>query len=143
MIKPEILIAGEVLEAKDILDSLASDYKVHLLDKQTTRAAFFEDCKGKYNAIKAIYRTNGSSAQIGTFDAELIQHLPQTVKCIAHVGAGYDQVDVHAAKARHITVTHTPSAVDDATATTAMYLILSAFRLFSHAESNARKGKFH
>ena len=41
-----------------------------------------------------------------------------------------------------IKVSNTPGAVDDATATTALYLILSTLRQFSKAEHNLRKGAF-
>ena len=39
-----------------------------------------------------------------------------------------------------IKVSNTPGAVDDATATTALYLIISALRQFSKAERNLRNG---
>ena len=39
-----------------------------------------------------------------------------------------------------IKVSNTPGAVDDATATTALYLIISTLRQFSKAERNLRKG---
>lgn len=39
-------------------------------------------------------------------------------------------------------MTHTPSAVDDATATTTTYLILSAFRQFARAEIACRAGEW-
>ena len=57
------------------------------------------------------------------------------------VGAGYDDVDVIEAKRHGIAVSHTPGAVDDATATTAIYLILAAMRQFSKAEASARRGQ--
>jgi hypothetical protein len=41
-----------------------------------------------------------------------------------------------------ISVSHTPKAVDEATATTALFLLLSAFRQYSHAEINARNGGY-
>jgi hypothetical protein len=56
-----------------------------------TREAFFEDCKGKYSNIVAIYRHNDSVASIGLFDKELINALPKSLKYICHNGAGYDQ----------------------------------------------------
>jgi glyoxylate reductase len=59
------------------------------------------------------------------------------------VGAGYDDVDVNEAKRRGIHVSHTPGAVDEATATTAIYLILGAMRQFSKAEASARQGRRH
>ena len=40
-----------------------------------------------------------------------------------------------------IQVSHTPKAVDEATATTALFLLLAAFRHYSHAESNARSSE--
>jgi len=57
------------------------------------------------------------------------------------VGAGYDDVDVVEAKRRGIKVSHTPGAVDEATATTAIYLILGAMRQFAKAETSARQGQ--
>ena len=39
-------------------------------------------------------------------------------------------------------MSNTPGAVDDATATTALYLIISALRQFSKAERNLRKGEW-
>lgn len=42
-----------------------------------------------------------------------------------------------------IKVSNTPGAVDDATATTALYLIISMLRQFSKAERNLRKGSWN
>lgn len=81
-------------------------------------------------------------AAVGLFDKEFIDRLPSTVKLIAHNGAGYDQIDVAACTARGIEVTHTPKAVDSATATVAAYLTLSALRQFHRAETNVRSGKW-
>lgn len=109
-----------------------------------SRSEFFKACEdgGKYAQIVAIYRHNDSVSKIGLFDAELISKLPSSLKSICHNGAGYDQIDVHAAKTRGITVSHTPAAVDDATADTAMFLVLSSLRQYYKAEVNARQGKW-
>jgi glyoxylate reductase len=48
-----------------------------------------------------------------------------------HLGAGYDQIDVHACTAHDIRVSNVPTAVDDATADTNMFLILGALRGFN------------
>lgn len=58
------------------------------------------------------------------------------------VGAGYDDVDVNAAYKHGVSVTHTPGAVDDATATTAIFLILSSMRRFWAAEQSCRAGNW-
>jgi glyoxylate reductase len=85
---------------------------------------------------------NDSANSIGVFNAEIINALPSSVKYICHNGAGYDQIDISASTARGIQVSHTPGAVDDATATTAMFLILSSLRQYYKAEMNARSGKW-
>ena len=56
------------------------------------------------------------------------------------MGAGYDKIDVPACAARGIRVSHTPGAVNDATATTALYLLISALRNFSSSERSLRSG---
>lgn len=67
-----------------------------------SRASFLADCKpgGKYDGIVGIYRENESAEAIGKYDMELVNGLPSSLKWIAHNGAGYDQVDVPACKAR-------------------------------------------
>jgi len=87
-------------------------------------------------------RHNDSANSIGVFNAEIINALPSSVKYICHNGAGYDQIDISASSARGIQVSHTPGAVDDATATTAMFLILSSLRQYYKAEVNARSGQW-
>lgn len=66
------------------------------------RQSFLEACRpgGKYDGIVGIYRENNSARKIGVFDKQLVDGLPQSLKWIAHNGAGYDPVDVHACKAR-------------------------------------------
>ena len=67
-----------------------------------SREEFFADCRpgGKYDGVVGIYRNNLSIGFIDIFDKELIEHLPSSLKWIAHQGAGYDKVDVQACKAR-------------------------------------------
>ena len=55
-------------------------------------------------------------------------------------GAGYDQISVPACTAAHIYVSHVPTAVDDATADTASFLILGALRGFNSSLISLRRG---
>jgi lactate dehydrogenase-like 2-hydroxyacid dehydrogenase len=96
----------------------------------------------KYENTVGIYRENESASKIGIFDKELIDGLPSSVRWIAHNGAVYDPVDVHACKARGIYLSNTPGAVDDATATTALYLLISTMRQYSVAERSLRELKW-
>lgn len=97
---------------------------------------------GKYVSISAIYRLNSSKDSIGVFDQQLIQAFPPSLKFIAHLGAGYDQIDIAACTQAGIQVSNTPGHVDDSTATTAMFLIISALRGFWHGELVAHQGNF-
>jgi lactate dehydrogenase-like 2-hydroxyacid dehydrogenase len=108
------------------------------------RADLFANLKqgGKYEGTVVIYRDNTSADRVGVFDRALIGALPPGVKWIAHNGAGYDQIDVHACKEKGIIVSNTPIAVDDATATTALYLMISAFRHFAQGERSLRLGRW-
>ncbi|KAI0079269.1 hypothetical protein K474DRAFT_1659322 [Panus rudis PR-1116 ss-1] len=106
------------------------------------RADFLKNLQpgGKYEGIVGLYRHNVSADYIGVFDREIIDALAPSVKWIAHNGAGYDQIDVAACREKGITVSNTPGAVDDATATTALYLMISAMRQYSKAERDLRTG---
>jgi len=100
-----------------------------------------EECKsGAFDSVVALYRTFPSVAITGLLDEDLIAALPKSVKFICHNGAGYDQVDVHACTAHDIRVSNVPTAVDDATADTNMFLILGALRGFNTSMLALRNG---
>jgi D-3-phosphoglycerate dehydrogenase len=63
---------------------------------------------------------------------------------LPYLGAGYDSVDVHACSARSppIHVSNVPTAVDDATADTTMFLIIGALRNFNIGMQALRDGKW-
>jgi glyoxylate reductase len=59
-----------------------------------------EHLNSTYANTVGIYRHNTSADRIGIFDSDLVNALPESVVWIAHNGAGYDQIDVAACKAR-------------------------------------------
>ena len=73
--------------------------EIVLMDSPT-KAHFLENLQSKYANIVGIYRHNTSADRIGIFDKDLVNALPESVKWIAHNGAGYDQIDIAACKAR-------------------------------------------
>ncbi|RDX49242.1 hypothetical protein OH76DRAFT_1556466 [Lentinus brumalis] len=139
-----VLICGDLAWAHKECEELFQGVADVVRMDSPNRAEFFAGLQpgGKYDGIVGIYRHNISADYIGIFDKELVAKLPASVKWIAHNGAGYDQIDVAACKERGITVSNTPGAVDDATATTALYLMISALRHFAHAEQTLRAGKW-
>jgi lactate dehydrogenase-like 2-hydroxyacid dehydrogenase len=72
-------------------------------------------------------------------DAALLDKLPR-LEIIAHFGVGYDTVDVGAASARGIVVTHTPDVLTEEVADTALGLLLCTIRELPRAERFLRAG---
>ena len=73
--------------------------------------------------------------------AALIAQLP-ALEVISIMGVGYDGVDVAAAKARGIMVTHTPNVLNDDVADLALGLMLSAARQLPAADRYVRAGSW-
>jgi lactate dehydrogenase-like 2-hydroxyacid dehydrogenase len=72
-------------------------------------------------------------------DAALIAELP-ALEIISVMGVGYDGIDVAAAKARGVVVTHTPDVLNDDVADLAIALMLSASRQIPAADRYVRAG---
>ncbi|MCJ1248439.1 hypothetical protein MMC30_005657 [Trapelia coarctata] len=142
--KPRILLLGEIehAAARKEWDDLASLAEL-VTPKATNRAEFIEECKsGALDGVVAVYRTFPSISTTGRVDEELVEALPKSLKFVCHNGAGYDQIDVPVCTAHNIKVSNVPTAVDDATADTAVFLTLGALRGFNLPLINLRKGLF-
>lgn len=85
--KPRILFFNPVRHALENFRKLSSVAQTEVLTSKS-RAEFFNECKGKYKDIVAIYSTSSSCAVTGKFDKELVQNLPSSLKFICHNGAG-------------------------------------------------------
>lgn len=73
--------------------------------------------------------------------AALMDRLP-ALQIIAVMGVGYDGIDVGAAKARGVVVTHTPDVLNDEVADTAIGLMLCAARQLPAADRYVRAGSW-
>ncbi|KAJ3715944.1 hypothetical protein DFJ43DRAFT_837796 [Lentinula guzmanii] len=160
---PKVVICGILTWAhEDVKELLGPIAEVVYFDS-VDRADFLKGFQpgGKYEGAVAIFRDNNLTDKIGIFDQELVDGFPSSVKWIAHNGAGYDQIDVQACKAQGnmcrslkymyikpchfrpgIMVSNTPGAVDDASATTALYLLISTFRNYAISERSLRELKW-
>jgi D-3-phosphoglycerate dehydrogenase len=126
--KPAVLLIGNITHVKKEWEQCGSFAELKTFNG-TTRKEFLKLCEdGSYGDVVAIYRSNESTALTGPFDAELVSKLPASVKYICHNGAGYDNIDVPACTSRDIQVSHTPQAVNAATADIAIFLLLGALR---------------
>jgi hydroxypyruvate reductase len=73
--------------------------------------------------------------------AELMARLP-ALQIVSIMGVGYDGVDVAAAKARGVLVTHTPDVLNDDVADLALALALNVARRIPQADRYLRDGKW-
>jgi lactate dehydrogenase-like 2-hydroxyacid dehydrogenase len=102
--------------------------RLHITDP----AAFAAAAPG----IRAIAASGDS-----TVSADLIAALP-ALEIISVMGVGYDGVDVAAAMARGVVVTHTPGVLNDDVADLAIGLMLCAARQLPAADRHVREGRW-
>lgn len=138
--RSKVLLFGPVRSATEALKKFSEQFDV-ILDKSANREEFVKAlATPAYQSIVGIYATYYAERKVGNVDKELISHLPQSVKFYSHVGAGYDKVDANALLARKIQMSNTPGPVCEATATTAIYLLIGALRNFNQKAEIARNG---
>ena len=113
-------------------EPLNAGYRVHQRLHETDSAAFERVAPG----IVAIAASGDS--KVG---ADLIARLP-ALKIISVMGVGYDGIDVAAAKARGVVVTHTPGVLNDDVADLAMALMLDLSRQIARADRFVRAGRW-
>ena len=124
--RPQVLAVAKPIAL--IADRLAANFQVHALDPAT-----LADVAPQIRGIWA----GGES----TVTAELIEQLP-ALQVIAVVGVGYDGIDVAAAKARGVVVSHTPDVLNDDVADLAIGLMLCAARQLPAADRLVRAGQW-
>lgn len=145
--RPQVLLMDEVQLAKKDLERLSSHAEVlrnHTQSRDELIRAFSPG--GPFAQVRGMYRHFGGARSIrvsGRFDQELVDALPETLKFIVHNGAGYDQLDVPALTRRGVQVANVPTVVNEATADTALFLLLGALRQFPRAMGHMQQGHFH
>lgn len=115
-----------------LLEQLRAAYVVHAHPNAAEPGNFSTAA----HRIRAIAATGESR-----IPAELMQQLP-ALEIIAVMGVGYDGVDVAAAQARGVAVTHTPGVLNDDVADLAMALMLSWARRVPQADRFVRAGRW-
>jgi len=71
--------------------------------------------------------------------ADMIKRMPN-LKIISNYGVGYDSIDVPAAKAQGVVITHTPEVLNEEVADMAVGLLIATVREFNYAEAYLRSG---
>ncbi|CAH2599219.1 D-glycerate dehydrogenase [Rhodovastum atsumiense] len=129
--KPRVLIARRMPEAT--IARARAEFDAVIADRDLNADAVIEACHAK--GIEAIL-----SGKKAGFTASDIARLPASVKIIANPSAGYDHMDVEAARGRGIIVTNAPDALTDCVADFTLLLILAACRRAAEYEAIMRDG---
>ncbi len=128
--KPDLLTVARL--APFLMQPLQAAFTVHDRLHEEDAAAF----KRIAPRIRAICGSGESKVS-----AELIAKLP-ALEIVSIMGVGYDGVDVAAAKARGVLVTHTPDVLNDDVADLALALMLSIARRIPQADQHVRQGRW-
>ncbi|MCJ1273740.1 hypothetical protein MMC21_001533 [Puttea exsequens] len=129
--------------ARDSYDSLSSLADL-ITPRSTNRDDFIKEAKsGAFDGVRAAYRTFQSVSITGRIEGEVCEVLGKAgLRFLAHNGAGYDQCNIPDCTTAGIRVSNVPTAVDAATADTAIFLMLGALRNFNQPIIALRKGVF-
>lgn len=133
MPKAKILLSRHYPQA--VIDRAQQDYDVVLPepDASANGDALVAQCTGVDGAL--ISASN-------KFSADVIAKLPDRLKIIASFSVGYEHVDLEAAKAKGIIVSNSPDVLNDATADTALLLLLAASRRARESQDMVLKGEW-
>lgn len=130
MSKPEILVVAKL--PPFLMEPLRANFVVHDRLHETDPAEL----------AKVAPRIRGIAASgESKVTKELIAQLP-ALEIISVMGVGYDGIDVAAAKARNVVVTHTPNVLNDDVADLAIALMLSVARAIPRADRFVREGSW-
>jgi lactate dehydrogenase-like 2-hydroxyacid dehydrogenase len=127
--KPIVLVTRKLPDAVE--ERLRRDYEPRLNPRDRL-----------YTSEELLQAASGAAAimpcHTERFTAEVLRHLPESVRIIANFSVGFDHVDIAAAKARGLVVTNTPEVLSDATAELTVLLMLGAARRASEGERLVR-----
>src|SRR4051812_21896922 len=91
----------------------------------------------------AMRRCDALVSNVGDrIDGALIEGAAAHLRLIANFGVGTDNIDLAAARSRHIAVTNTPGVLTEDTADVAMALILMTLRRLGEGERLLRDGRW-
>lgn len=128
----KVLISGRLPQT--VIDTIAVEHEIETNphDHPMDRSAILSRLSDKQGFMCMI---------TDTVDADLLDHAPQ-LKMVANYGVGYNNIDLAAATARRIPVSNTPDVLTDATADTALALILACARRIIEGDRRTRQGRF-
>lgn len=105
--------------------------------RETNVPMTLDECAAALSDHDAIIPTLGDA-----FVASAFKTRPLRTRLLANFGAGFNHIDLDAARAAGVSVTNTPDVVTDATADLAVTLLLMTARRAAEGERLARSGQW-
>ena len=133
MSKAKILLCRHYPQA--VIDRARRDYDVVLPE---------QDVSANGDAlVDQLHGVDGALiAASNKFTADVFAKMPERLKIIAGFGVGYEHVDLEAARDKGVVVTNSPDVLNDATADTALLLLLAASRRARESFEMVVKGEW-
>ena len=131
MARPKVLLTRHIPQAAEDRLAAAYDLTINPNERPMTSQELAEAAP-RYDAI--------IPNPADKMDASVFSAPGSTLRVVANYGAGFEHIDLVAAKAAGVVVTNTPGAVTEPTADLAIMLILMASRRASEGERELRAG---
>ena len=129
MSKKKILITRRLPDAAEARARATYDVTQHADDRQVS----IEELLATAKSMDALLITLNEKCR-----KDVIDRMPENIKCISTFSIGFDHIDLDACKARGITVGNAPHGVTVATAEIAMLLLLGSARRAGEGEHMIR-----
>jgi glyoxylate reductase len=131
--RPKVIITRRLPEAVETRMAELFDVTLNLSDKPFTPKQFADALQTADVLVPTV---------TDDIDAKLLKNAGAQLKLIANFGAGFDHIDLSAARAKNIVVTNTPGVLTDDTADMAMALVLAVPRRIAEGEKLLRSGEW-
>ncbi|MFY9779208.1 MAG: D-glycerate dehydrogenase [Candidatus Baltobacteraceae bacterium] len=132
MNKPKVFVCRQIPQAGLVRLAEAYDVEVNREDVPLAAAEIARRAEGALALVTLL---------ADKVDAALLDACP-SVRIVANVAVGYDNIVVPAATVRNVWVTNTPDVLSETTADLAWALILGAARRIGESERYLRAGRF-
>jgi glyoxylate reductase len=131
--KPSIFITRKLPQA--VIEPLNGEYQVEMWEKEDVPVPrdFLLKKAGSASALITML-----SDQV---DGELLEHAP-SLKVVANLAVGYDNIDLHAAKERSVIICNTPDVLTDTTADLTFGILMAAARRIVEADRYIKEGRW-
>jgi glyoxylate reductase len=131
--RPKVIITRRLPEAVETRMAELFDVTLNLSDKPFMPKQFADALQTADVLVPTV---------TDDIDAKLLKNAGAQLKLIANFGAGFDHIDLSAARAKNIVVTNTPGVLTDDTADMAMALVLAVPRRIAEGEKLLRSGEW-